>query len=341
MASWRARLAEASNDCTLQRAGAGCGKGTVYTLGKGGFDPTQPMTRECDCSGFVAWAIGIPRELPPGSDQWLATDNYWQGGSPVADGLFGRVAPGQAQPGDLYVYPDAEGRQGHIGIITRIDAVGKPTHVVHCSLGNFRTHGDAVQETEAGVFVRNLNSHIMRVDYGALRALFDGAPSAPPASDTSGVAERLRHELLRDDPTLRRVVAEHLVLHPSGARVAGCAAVQDGLNYLAPRYPEYYVDLGTKRRNRGSYGPKTVRALKHFQAAHNIQPDGLIGHDTALALDAALLAYDANQLDSTPPECQHPLPSHRPSRRRAGDVVDYRPKPTTISAPRAADRRGR
>jgi len=225
--------------------------------------------------------------------------------------LFGCLAAGQAQPGDLYVYPGSEGRQGHIGIIPRIDAAEKPTHVIHCSLGNFRTHGDAVQETEAGVFVRNLNSRIMRVDYGALQALFAGAPSTPPASDASDAAERLCHELLRDDPTLRRVVAEHLVLHPSGARVAGCAAVQNGLNYLAPSYPEYDVDLGPKRRNRGVYGPKTVQALKHFQAAHNIQPDGLIEHDTALALDAALLAYDANhQVDSThvpPPSDEHRL----------------------------------
>ena len=77
MASWRAMLAGASNDCTLERARAGLSKGTVYKLGKGGFDPTRPMTRELDCSGFVAWTIGISRELPPGSDQWLATDNYW------------------------------------------------------------------------------------------------------------------------------------------------------------------------------------------------------------------------------------------------------------------------
>ncbi len=90
-----------SNDHTLQRTRAALGKGTVYRLGKGGFDPTQPMTQECDCSGFVAWAIGIPRELPPGSDQWLAIDNDWQGGSLVADGLFDRVGDGQAQPGDL------------------------------------------------------------------------------------------------------------------------------------------------------------------------------------------------------------------------------------------------
>jgi murein L,D-transpeptidase YcbB/YkuD len=116
---------------------------------------------------------------------------------------------------------------------------------------------------------------------------------------------------LSNHRTLQRVVAEPLVLHPSGARVAGRAAIQDGLNNLAQSYPEYYVDCGTERRNRGSYGLKIVQALKHFQVAHNIPPDGLIGHDTALALDAALLAYDTNhQVGSThipPPSNEHRL----------------------------------
>ena len=134
-------------------------------------------------------------------------------------------------------------------------------------------------------------------------------PPAQPISDISEADEVLRHELLRDDPTLRRLVAERLVLQPTGAPVEGCAAVQDGLNHLARSHPEYHVDWGMEQRFRGHYGPKTVQALKNFQARHNLQPDGLIGRDTALALDAALLVYDAdNQVDSTPippPSSEH------------------------------------
>ena len=142
MASWRDMLAGVSNARTLQRAREALGRGTKYKLGKGGFDPTRPLTHECDCSGFVAWAIGIPRELPPRSGHWLATDNYWRGGSPVADGLFNRAADGRVQPGNLYVYPDSGGRQGHIGIVTRVGAAWEPTRVLHCSQGNFRTYGE-------------------------------------------------------------------------------------------------------------------------------------------------------------------------------------------------------
>jgi hypothetical protein len=195
---------------------------------------------------------------------------------------------------NLYVYPDSGGRQEHIGIITHIDAAGKLTHVVHCSMGNFCTPKDAIQETAPGVFERNSNCRLMWVDYDVLRSLFDMAPLVPPATDTANVAGRLRHQLLRNDPTLQRVVAAYLVLYPNGATVAGCAAIQGGLNDLARSYPEYYVDWGTKQRNRGAYGPKTVQVLQHFQMAHYIQPDGLMGHDSALALDAALLAYDAS-----------------------------------------------
>ncbi|MGH7178999.1 MAG: hypothetical protein ACREJC_16600 [Tepidisphaeraceae bacterium] len=42
-------------------------KGTVYSLGAGGQNPeapnpwNDPKTRQCDCSGFVAWANGYKR----------------------------------------------------------------------------------------------------------------------------------------------------------------------------------------------------------------------------------------------------------------------------------------
>ncbi|GAA3978260.1 hypothetical protein [Mucilaginibacter dorajii] len=89
---WKATLVTASTQQTLSRAHSALAKKTVYKLGQGGFDPSKPITKECDCSGFIVWAIGIPRELPPGSGHWLSTDEYWAGGKPVKDGLFKEIA---------------------------------------------------------------------------------------------------------------------------------------------------------------------------------------------------------------------------------------------------------
>src|SRR5689334_8966855 len=98
---------------TMNRAHSALGHGTFYKLGKGGMDPTKPLTLQCDCSGFMAWAIGIPRELPPGSNHWLSTDEYWAGGKPVKAGLFSQISIRETRVGDLLVYPDDGGNQGH------------------------------------------------------------------------------------------------------------------------------------------------------------------------------------------------------------------------------------
>jgi peptidoglycan hydrolase-like protein with peptidoglycan-binding domain len=170
--TWKDLLKKAGTARTIERAQRCLGRKTVYKLGAGGVDPTTPsLTKACDCSGFVAWAIGIPRELPPGSGKWLSTDQYWSGGGNVGHGLFNRVSVADALPGDLYVYPDSGGQQGHIGII-KVVRNGKPDKVIHCSSGGWKNYGEAVRETDCTVFANHPNSRIMRPDYGALRALF-------------------------------------------------------------------------------------------------------------------------------------------------------------------------
>ena len=170
MGPWKDLLQTASKEQMLQRANSALGLNTIYELGKGGFDPTIPMTPSCDCSGFVAWAIGIPRELPPGSDKWLSTDSYWSGGEPVKANLFKEIELQQSEPGDLLVYPDSGGHQGHIGIITQVDH-SMPTYVIHCSLGNYNNYHDAVRITDPGVFLAgNHPTRVMQIDYDALRA---------------------------------------------------------------------------------------------------------------------------------------------------------------------------
>lgn len=52
-------------DSILSKANFAIRKGTRYKLGAGGYDPNAPLphdaNRYCDCTGFVAWALGIDR----------------------------------------------------------------------------------------------------------------------------------------------------------------------------------------------------------------------------------------------------------------------------------------
>jgi cell wall-associated NlpC family hydrolase len=166
---WKDVLALASKDQTLVRAQSALGLGTVYKLGKGGFDPTRPMMPNCDCSGFVSWAIGIPRELPPTSNKWVSTDSVWSGGKPVKPNLFSQIPLAESMAGDLLVYPDKAGHQGHIGIITQVDN-NSPTYVIHCSKGNFIHYHDAIRTTGPGVFLAgNHQTRVMRINYDTLK----------------------------------------------------------------------------------------------------------------------------------------------------------------------------
>ncbi|HET7273992.1 MAG TPA: peptidoglycan-binding protein [Longimicrobiaceae bacterium] len=276
MAIWRDELTNASAARTLERARSAIGRNTKYVLGAGGMRPFTELSRRCDCSGFVAWAIGIPRQLPPRTGGWLDTDAYWRGGEPVADGLFPQMTPGTALPGDLFVYPDDNGRQGHIGIIGEVGANG-PETVVHCSSGNYRRTGDAVQETSSDFLERHARSRIVCVDYGLLFRLFGGG-STPPL---------LRHEPLRGEPALVEVI-RGAKLVAQGVRIDGCGAVQDALNILAADHPEYRVDLGPGDSERGYFGSKTRTAVMEFQIDSDIPPSGIIDATTLFALDDAL-----------------------------------------------------
>jgi cell wall-associated NlpC family hydrolase len=166
---WKDMLAIASTEQTLQRAHSTLSKGTKYVLGKGGIDPIRPLTSQCDCSGFVAWAIGIPRQLPPVTGEWLSTDQYWAGGKPVKAGLFSQIKLADAVAGDLLVYPDSGGHQGHISIINQADN-GLPSFIIHCSLGNWNTYGDAIRITSPSVFLSaNHPTKAMRINYEMLK----------------------------------------------------------------------------------------------------------------------------------------------------------------------------
>ena len=108
-----------------------------------GIDPTQQLRKSCDCSGLVAWSIGIPRELPPGSNHWLNTDCIWDDGDP---------------------------HHGHVAIILQIDK-SLPSLIIHCSLGNYKTYGDAIRINDASIFLSaNHPTRVMQINYEELNS---------------------------------------------------------------------------------------------------------------------------------------------------------------------------
>jgi len=164
------------SDQVLQRALSMLGRHTVYWAGAGGTDPqaSSPVQQlevgrlwphlpaaeraqleplalaagfnvhdpalvlpACDCSGFVCWALGLPRSVQHGAAvEWINTDSIH------ADAMgpnrrFLRTA--KAAKGGIVVYPkrDSGERYGHVAIITEVDASGHARSVIHCSATNF------------------------------------------------------------------------------------------------------------------------------------------------------------------------------------------------------------
>jgi len=188
--SWFDLIKTCGTSQTMNRALSALGRKTVYKLGKGGIDPTKPLTSQCDCSGFIAWAMGIPRELPPGSNKWLSTDEYWAEGRPVMTGMFSQIHFAEVRVGDLLVYPDEGGEQGHIALIIRVN----PLQIIHCSNGNFKHFGDAICTGNPTVFLSgNHHTKAMRINYEALRKMVQRlrgqqtphTPATAPANTTA------------------------------------------------------------------------------------------------------------------------------------------------------------
>src|SRR6185369_3225400 len=103
---------------------------------------------------------GIDRYLPNGAIPHLLGGEWFECSNVYRDALspfgFAAVVPwAEAEPADVLVYPDRDGRQGHIGLISKATGGFGAERVIHCSLGNWNEHHDAIQETECGVFQRH------------------------------------------------------------------------------------------------------------------------------------------------------------------------------------------
>jgi hypothetical protein len=98
----------------------------------------------CDCSGFVTWAVGLPRAPSPRARLgWLDTTAIWQDAQNAQthfEWCTSALEPRKAKVGALLVYPDEGPDDGHIGIVTAIDESddeGRATEVVHCAPENY------------------------------------------------------------------------------------------------------------------------------------------------------------------------------------------------------------
>lgn len=152
-------------DVLLTRARSACGRKTIYRLGAGGIRPDQQMPWQgitdhaSDCSGFVAWALGLSRNVrgTPWYDaqhngEWFNTDAVVRD----AKSPYGFVSQMEKpEPGALIVFPRAEAQNyGHIGIVSVVGEKPEDLRVIHCSAGNYRSGGDAIAETGAKVFLQ-------------------------------------------------------------------------------------------------------------------------------------------------------------------------------------------
>lgn len=134
----------------------------------GGTDPYAPhpaswsfgfRTPTLDCSGFVAWCLGLDRYQPDSAVKWISTDGMIRD----ADGEQEYFSPiDRPELGAVVVYGSEwrDGRRiyvGHVGIVVCLPVRGwGPGHrqwsrlrVVHCSSGNDRRMGGAIQQTDA------------------------------------------------------------------------------------------------------------------------------------------------------------------------------------------------
>lgn len=144
-----------------------------YSLGAGDYDPRDPddpsthdLEPVCDCSGFMAWVLRYQRKQTGYANGWgwvstdsMISDALAKSRGQVTDGWWDIVKG--VRPGDLVVYGSKYGRNwrgktvrkrvGHVGIVSFVPEWPNWSNmrVVHCSAGNFRRTGRAVQETDA------------------------------------------------------------------------------------------------------------------------------------------------------------------------------------------------
>jgi CHAP domain len=108
----------------------------------------------CDCSGYVAWALKVRREPWPLVGEALWTTGIHADASGAQE-HFQKLPRNQPRRGALMVYPWADGKPGHVGIVA---ATEPEVLVLHCSAANFELPPqpglprNAINQTDASLF---------------------------------------------------------------------------------------------------------------------------------------------------------------------------------------------
>lgn len=138
---------------------------TVYWLGAGGMDPNAPTPgQKSDCSGYVCWMLGRSRQTTHPlyvkfNGGWINTDGIVHDAKSCL-GFFTQIP--KPKVGCVIVYggkaSGAPRKVGHVGIVTELSSAHRDPYTMnvarvrHCSMGNYRKTGDAIQETGPEVF---------------------------------------------------------------------------------------------------------------------------------------------------------------------------------------------
>ena len=97
-------------DNLLARARSAIGRGVKYRLGAGGMNPRGEspgnVANECDCSGFVCWALGMSRQTDHPlyvrfNGGWINTDAMVHDAQ-SSTGFFTRIP--EPRVGSIVVY---------------------------------------------------------------------------------------------------------------------------------------------------------------------------------------------------------------------------------------------
>lgn len=127
-------------------------QGIRYKLARGGKspraalpglpgDPAADESIGCDCSGFAAWGFGLSRgPLPNPPPAWFETTQIYRDATGPRR-MFRQIS--EPVPGCLVVYPDRDGHQGHVGIVTE---TAPALRGVDCSSSRSSAIGEAITE---------------------------------------------------------------------------------------------------------------------------------------------------------------------------------------------------
>jgi hypothetical protein len=157
----------------IDRALSALAKGTVYS--SPGRMPsfsahTWPHKAKNDCSGYVSWCLRFSESRKVDHSLYRRVNGGWFETTAIhrdgeeSTGYFSKQA--RPMPGSLLVYPDAGGNDGHIGLVLEAKGMGiaGASKVIHCSAGNYRQHGDAIQITGPNAWLARKDSIIVWYD---------------------------------------------------------------------------------------------------------------------------------------------------------------------------------